>query len=211
MATMMTDLTVLIYGVPGLLFALSFHEYAHAWMATRLGDPTPRAAGRLTLNPFAHVDWLGLIMLWVARFGWAKPVPVDPRNFAQPRAGMLWTALAGPVANAIAAVASAWLLVRADRLLGEAAGVADAIRIILYLSLVYNVSLAIFNLIPIPPLDGSRILGSLLPPHAAWRYQQVEAYGWLVLLLLVASGYVGNLISPLISFGTRTLLGWFSP
>ncbi|MBE3589692.1 MAG: site-2 protease family protein [Firmicutes bacterium] len=207
---MMTDLTVLIYGVPGLLFALSFHEYAHAWMATRLGDPTPRAAGRLTLNPFAHVDWLGLIMLWVARFGWARPVPVDPRYFARPRSGMLWTALAGPAANAIAAVASAWLLVRADRLLGDAAGAADAVRIILYLSLVYNVSLAIFNLIPVPPLDGSRILGSLLPPRAAWRYQQIEPYGWLVLLLLVASGYVGNIIAPLINAITRALLGWFS-
>lgn len=204
------DVRSLILGLPGLLFAIVFHEYAHAWVANRLGDPTARLRGRLSLNPMAHLDWLGVLMLWVAHFGWAKPVPVDARYFRHPRRDMLAVALAGPVANFILATLSAWLWAR----LGGATGaypdaLAPALAGILQMSLIYNVALGVFNLIPIPPLDGSRILASLLPPRLAWQYHQLDSYGWVILLMLLATGVGGRWIGPVIGAVASAIQGWF--
>lgn len=205
------DLRSLILGLPGLLFAIVFHEYAHAWVADRLGDPTARIRGRLTLNPMAHLDWLGVLMLWVAHFGWARPVPVDPRYFKNPRRDMVAVALAGPIANFILATLSAWLWVRSSGWPGAAypGSLVDVLGALFEMSLIYNVALGVFNLIPVPPLDGSRILAGLLPPRLAWRYQQIDAYGWLILLLLLATGAGGRWISPIIGAVASTIRGWF--
>lgn len=204
------DLRDLVLGLPGLVLAIVVHEYAHGWTADRLGDPTARLAGRLTLNPLAHLDWLGVLMLWVAHFGWAKPVPVDPRNFRDPRRGMLTVALAGPVANFLLAFLCAFLLSRLFALPPWSyARVAGAPAVVLELALVYNVALGIFNLIPIPPLDGSRILASLLPPRLAWRYHRLDPYGWAILLLLLFTGVGGRWIGSIVSAATQAVYGVF--
>ncbi|MBX6349918.1 MAG: site-2 protease family protein [Clostridia bacterium] len=204
------DVRDLILGLPGLVLAIVVHEYAHGWTADRLGDPTARLAGRLTLNPLAHLDWLGVLMLWVAHFGWAKPVPVDPRHFRDPRRGMLTVALAGPVANFLLAFLAAFLL---SRLFGAFpwayGGLAGAVATVLELALVYNVALGVFNLIPIPPLDGSRILASLLPPRLAWRYHRLDPYGWVILLILLFTGLGGRWIATVVSWATQAVYGVF--
>lgn len=187
----------LIAGLPGLLTAIVFHEYAHAAVADRLGDPTPRRLGRLTLNPVAHIDPIGLIMLLMFRFGWAKPVPVNPYYFADRRKGMLYVAIAGPLAN----VALAFLALLFMKAGGEYGAVGDVLRGVFR----YNVVLAVFNILPVPPLDGSRILAGLLPPYQAARLEQLEAYGWLLLIALLMTGVIERVMSPLV-WGLSSLL-----
>ncbi len=191
--------TGFIMRLPALLVALSVHEYAHARVADRLGDPTPRYAGRLTLNPLAHVDPVGLLMLWVFRFGWAKPVRVNPAFFADPRRGMLLVGLAGPAANVLTALLTAVLfqvgVLRATSWIGV---VANWI-------FTYNVILATFNVLPIPPLDGSRVLAGLIPRgHLRWL-AQLEQYGWLILLGLIWTGVIGRIMFPMANGMARFL------
>ncbi len=170
--------------------AATVHEYAHAYAAVQLGDPTPRWLGRLTLNPLAHLDPLGSLLLLLAGFGWAKPVPVNPRHFRNPRQGMLLVALAGPLAN-VTLLAGLGFLYRMG-LVPPEGWVAE-----LWLRMLYvNAVLAVFNLLPIPPLDGSRILGSLLWGEAEAAFNRVQPYGALVLLALVATGWLGPLLRP---------------
>ncbi|MBI3003780.1 MAG: site-2 protease family protein, partial [candidate division NC10 bacterium] len=146
--------------IPPLLLALTAHEYAHAWTANKLGDPTARAQGRLTMNPLVHLDPVGTLALLFFRFGWAKPVPVNHLYFDHPRRGLMWVALAGPLTNLGLAAGSAMIL----RLIGElrvGPGVfwlVAPLVLMLRWSVIYNVVLAIFNIIPVPPLDGSRVL-----------------------------------------------------
>lgn len=168
--------------LPAVLIALVLHEYAHGYTAWKLGDPTAKRMGRLTLNPMAHLDPVGAVLMVLVGFGWAKPVPVDPRNFKNPRKGMALTALMGPVTNLLIAFVSAflYLLTRKLCLLAETAAVLPVVIInfLYYLSLFFyvlhtlNLSLCVFNLIPLPPLDGSRILGMFLP--ARWYYWLLE-------------------------------------
>jgi Zn-dependent protease len=177
--------------LPALLLAISFHEYAHARAAVAWGDPTPARQGRLTLNPLAHLDPLGTLLLIVARFGWAKPVEVNPFYFRRHRRlAMITVSLAGPVANLVLAYAAAVVLALWAPL-GYPAS---------FLSwfLLYNVVLAAFNLLPLPPLDGSKVVGELLPPSARLAYWRLETYGPWLLLILVATGMVGRVLSPLI-------------
>lgn len=173
-----------------VLVAATFHEFAHALVADRLGDPTPRALGRLSLNPIVHLDLLGTLFFVVFGFGWARPVPVNPRYFADPRRGMLQVALAGPLANVTAAFAVGALLKLPDLPGGPLA--AAALSTLIWI----NGVLAIFNLIPIPPLDGSRILESLLVGRQALTYSRLQPYGTLLLLVLLYSGVVGRIMLP---------------
>lgn len=173
-----------------VLIAATFHEFAHALVADRLGDPTPRALGRLSLNPIVHLDLLGTLFFVVFGFGWARPVPVNPRYFADPRRGMLQVALAGPLANVTVAFAVGALVKLPDLPGGPL--VAEALSTLIWI----NGVLAIFNLIPIPPLDGSRILESLLAGRQALTYSRLQPYGTLLLLVLLYSGVVGRVMLP---------------
>lgn len=175
--------------IPPILFALCFHEFSHAYVAFRLGDPTAAEQGRLTLNPLRHLDPMGTLLLFFAGFGWARPVPVDPDHLRDPRRDMLWIAAAGPLSNIALALASGLLLRMAVPVLpgGE---IAVAVGTMLLFSVQINLVLAFFNAIPLPPLDGSSILRGLLPLRQAYAWSRIDRYGPLVLFGLVASGFV---------------------
>lgn len=167
--------------LPAVLVALALHEAAHAYTADRLGDPTPRRLGRVTLNPFVHLDPMGTLLLAVVHFGWGKPVPVDPRYFRQPRRDMMLVALAGPLANIVTATIFGLSLRLVDH--GLSPLVYTAVDALVLISLL----LAVFNLLPIPPLDGSKILVGLLPDHLAELYQRHSgplSWGLLALVLI---------------------------
>jgi Zn-dependent protease len=193
--------------VPPLLFALTIHEYSHARVASQLGDPTARLLGRLTLNPISHLDPIGSILLLLPpHFGWAKPVPVDTRYLSHPRRDMMWIALAGPASNVILAVLFGTLLrltAGNPYLSGSPAGLA-VLRMV-DASVYLNLVLAVFNMIPIFPLDGSRILTGLLPAGAAERYRALEPIGPMLLLGIILIGsfsrvsIIGMLIGPIVS------------
>ena len=177
----------MLLSVIPILLCLTIHELAHGATAYALGDDTAKRAGRLTLNPIRHIDPIGFLMMLVARFGWAKAVPVDMRNFKRPKAGMAVTALAGPVSNFLLAVLIFLFQVPIVRLL-QGDGVGFAVGNLLRLTGMISVFLGIFNLLPVPPLDGSKVLFALLPSrHYNWlmRYEQ---YGFFLLILLVLFG-----------------------
>jgi Zn-dependent protease len=208
----MNTISQLIIMAPPLLLALTLHEYAHGYVAYRLGDPTARDAGRLTLNPLSHLDPIGTIAFFFIKFGWAKPVPVNPYYFKNPRKDMLWVALAGPVTNLALAIGSAVLL---KALISTASVIPystmlEAILVPLYNMLVasvwINLVLCIFNFLPIPPLDGGRILTGLLPEDLARTYASFERYGFIVILILAFSGVLGTIIFPVIKFANNLLL-----
>ncbi len=184
-----TDLRELLLLLPAVLLAVTVHEFAHALVADRLGDPTARQLGRLTLNPLAHLDVLGTIFFVLFRFGWARPVPVNPRNFANPRQGMLQVALAGPLANVTVAFAVG-LFFKTQGPPGPPWGELAAMVVLI------NVVLAVFNLIPIPPLDGSRILEGLLPVEQAIAYRRIQPYGTVIILVLLYTHIIGNVLMP---------------
>lgn len=198
-----TDFRVLLLLLPAVLVAVTVHEFAHAFVADRLGDPTPRQLGRLTLNPLAHLDVLGTIFFVLFFFGWARPVPVNPRNFANPRQGMLQVALAGPLANVTVAFAVGLLL----KTQGPSASLWGALTAMV---VEINVVLAVFNLIPIPPLDGSRILEGLLAPEQAVAYGRIQPYGTIILLVLLYTGVIGQVVTPAVRwlFGLATGTGF---
>ncbi len=169
------DITQWIIRIPVLLFAVTIHEYSHGKAALSLGDPTARDAGRLTLNPLPHIDLLGALCLFLFRFGWAKPVPVDVRYFQNPRRDTIIMSLSGPVAN-LAAAFVAGLFFRYLMIPWE------LYLYVLIDMILINIGLGVFNLLPIPPLDGSHVLESLLPPRAALTYRRTGRYAPLVLI-----------------------------
>ena len=193
------DPAVQVILIPVIIFALSFHEFSHGWMAHRYGDPTAKNAGRLTLNPMAHLDVFGSMALYFMGFGWAKPVPVDPRYLANPKKDMMRIALAGPVSNLIVALISGILLSILLRfgLIGNQ----STLVVVLIMSLQINLVLAIFNFIPIPPLDGSRILEGLIPYKYHNELAKFEYYGPRVLmgLILLSMFTRFNIFSVIIS------------
>ncbi len=202
----------LIILAPPLLFALTLHEFAHGYVAYRLGDPTAKDAGRLTLNPLKHLDPLGTIAFFFIKFGWAKPVPVNPNYFQNPRKGMLWVALAGPVTNLAIAFASAlltkgvWMLANILPYSAAAEAILVPLNSMLIASVWINLVLCIFNFLPIPPLDGSRILMGLLPDNLAMSYMRIERFGFVIILVLAFSGLLSKVIVPIISFANSLLL-----
>ena len=204
----MNFVTQLVLIAPPILLALTVHEYAHGWAAEKLGDPTARYAGRLTLNPLAHLDPIGTIMLFVIHIGWAKPVPVNPYNFHNPRKDMIWVSLAGPGANIFMAFALGTLLRAFDVRHLNISNVFDVIIVMLTYGVFINLILAIFNLIPIAPLDGSKILLGLLPPDQALKYQQWEPYGPMILMGLILMGAVLNI--PILWIFMRPFVSFFS-
>jgi Zn-dependent protease len=172
----------LLIALPGVLVAMTFHEYAHGWVAWKLGDPTAEQAGRLSPEPWRHIDWWGLLALLLVGFGWAKPVPIDPRYFRRPRRDMALVGLAGPVTNFVMAFLAALLIALWARGGQPTQGLSYEVLRILEDAFVLNVAFGVFNLIPIPPLDGSRALGALLPPRLAWWFYRLERWGLVVLL-----------------------------
>lgn len=192
----------MIFGIPGLLLAMTVHEYAHARAAVAMGDFTPRLAGRLTLNPVAHIDPIGLLMLFFAQFGWAKPVMINPRNFNDWRKGEILVALAGPVSNLCLALVAGILLG-----LGWKLGFGQPwLYKILQLVIIYNINFAVFNILPIPPLDGSKVLMNLLPGEWAYKLAGLERYSFLILIVLVFTNVLGIILYPM----QKILLGMIS-
>lgn len=184
----------ILYVIISSLFAITFHETAHGYVAMLLGDPTAKRMGRLTLNPIKHIDVLGLLMMVFFRFGWAKPVPVDMRYFKKQKLGMALTALAGPVMNLLLAFAG--LLIRTAAILlylrtGRGMFLIDFSTVFASL----NIGLAVFNLIPVPPLDGSKILFSLLPPAAYYFVLRYERYCGLLLVALLYTGVLDGFLT----------------
>lgn len=208
-SSLLMELTVL---APGFLLAITVHEYAHGYIAYRLGDPTAKLAGRLTLNPISHLDLFGTVALILARIGWAKPVPVDPRNLRNPKQDMLWISLGGPAANMAAAIvlaAAVHMLVAmfSGRPIGQlGVFILRPLFPILIAAIQMNVMLALFNLIPVPPLDGFGVLQGLLPIRQAYALEQLQQYGVFILLLLLMTGAVGYIIYPPMRFIQGLLL-----
>lgn len=184
-----------------LVVAITIHEFAHAWMADRLGDPTPRSQGRVTLNPLAHLDPIGTVAILLTGFGWGRPVEFDPYNLKNRKQDTALIAVAGPASNILLAIAISALTY---------VGILPA-SVVTYLVIQLNVMLAIFNLVPVAPLDGEKILYALLPKDLAYEYRQfMNQYGLFVLLLLIfpifgGSSPVSRLISPIISLVTGLL------
>ena len=183
----------MVYRIPALIAAMTIHEYSHARAAVAMGDPTPRFMGRLTLNPIPHIDPIGLLLLFVAGFGWAKPVQINPRNFRDGRKGTFIVSLAGAGSN-IALGFLAWFFLM---LLSQLNLVGEVWQKTLWQLYRYNLMFAVFNLIPIPPLDGSKVLMSLLPGHLAYQYQKIEPYGnYILIALVLIPGLLSVIVTP---------------
>ena len=184
-----------------VVFAITVHEVAHGWMAKQYGDKTADQQGRLTLNPLKHIDPVGtiivpgllLITFTGFIFGWAKPVPVDARNFKNPKKAMMMVALAGPIANLLMAVA--WAVLARIGITIEVEFISMPLIYTGVAGITINLVLALINLLPIPPLDGSRVLSGLLPDYWAWQYNKLERWGFLILLLLLATNVLGLILA----------------
>jgi len=224
---------IAVYAIP-VIFAITLHEAAHGWMAQRLGDPTAAQLGRISVNPARHVDPIGTLLVpgltlalggamgAFALFGWAKPVPVDARYFRRPVRDMAWVAIAGPGMNLLMALV--WALMAKFVLIGSgmletapvaateqetpSAGVEYALRVAVA-GIVVNVALMVLNLVPLPPLDGSRVVTALLPPAIGWRYAQLERYGLWILLILLFSGALGAVVRPVTTWILQAIVTLF--
>ncbi len=195
---MPSSLGVLILRLPGLLLAISVHEYAHARMAYRLGDDTAALSGRMTLEPWAHFDIIGALMLLLVGFGWARPVPVSPYRLQDPKKDMAKIAFAGPLANLI----TAFVLEVATILLFtfyKFSGVWIYVPMVLQMAARINAGLAVFNLIPVPPLDGSRILEQYIPYRFQHIWDEVQRHGFIILVALLVLGVVSWIMQPLVT------------
>ncbi len=189
------QIRLLIYTAPATLLAISAHEFAHGLVSYWLGDPTPKRDGRLSLNPLHHLDLVGTICMLVFRFGWAKPVQVNPQYYKNPKQGMALTALAGPAMNLILAFLFLGLFVGLYHVTeGDTGGVLGYLMLLAQYTAIMNLGLGVFNLIPIPPLDGSKILGIFLPQRTYFRWMKYERYGGLLMIVLL---YTGVLSRPL--------------
>ncbi|NYT81382.1 site-2 protease family protein [Alcaligenaceae bacterium] len=209
--------TITVYALP-VLFGITLHEAAHGYVARMFGDPTAWQAGRVSLNPIRHIDPIGtivvpLVLLFSTKllggggllFGWAKPVPVDWGRLRKPKRDMLWVALAGPASNLVMGIIWAVAL----RLLAETgAGHGDFWVQMAIAGIQVNLILMALNLVPLPPLDGGRIVFSLLPSKLAWQYSRIEPYGLLIVIVLMLTGILWILLEPMLAFG-QLIIGWF--
>ncbi|HUT33815.1 MAG TPA: site-2 protease family protein [Planctomycetota bacterium] len=203
------DLMEMLLRVPPLLLALTVHEFAHAWMAWRCGDPTAKNLGRLTFNPLVHLDPIGALCLLFGPFGWAKPVPVNPYNFRNPRRDDILVSLAGVAANLLTAIALA-LLIRLAGHLGFnplTSRVVWTLWLMVHVLLLMSLGLFLFNLIPVPPLDGSHVLRNLLPRDMAIAYERAAPIASVIFLILIVSGGMNPILGPPHAFLVHLLLG----
>ena len=204
------DLINLLYFLPIFLITITVHECAHGYIAYKMGDPTAKNMGRLTLNPLKHMDPIGFVMLMIIGFGWAKPVIINPRNFRNPKKGMALSALAGPVSNILMAFTGAIILGLINyfyfTFAKETSTFVEMARWFFTYFVTLNVYFAVFNFVPIPPLDGSRIVSYFLPYKLAHYYNYIERYGMLVLIVLL---YTGILRLPLQFFSGLIVNGIF--
>ena len=196
-----------LYFLPALLIALSVHEFAHAYVAYKLGDRSQKALGRLTISPLAHIDPIGFIFMLIFKFGWGKPVMVDDSNFTNRRKGTMWVSLAGPMSNVILALVFTILLKLLDvfgvlSLMAES-NIGQILTIMLFYAIQFNMVFAVFNLIPIPPFDGSKVLYYFLPYKGKQFMDKVEQYSiWILIFLMITDAYV-IIIEP-----AYNLLAW---
>jgi len=209
--------TIAVYAIP-VIFAITLHEAAHGYVARMFGDPTAAQAGRITLNPLKHIDPVGtllvpLLILLASKmlggagmlFGWAKPVPVDFGRLRRPKRDMLWVAAAGPASNLVMAVIWAISL---RLMISESSSLQDFWPQMAIAGIQVNLVLMALNLFPIPPLDGGRIVFSLLPHRWAWQYSRLEPYGLMIVLVLLATGVLWTLMRPVLELG-QAFIGWF--
>ena len=199
-------LLAIIVRIPAVLLAISGHEAAHGWMAYKRGDPTAKLLGRITLNPVKHFDLIGMLSMLLVGFGWAKPVPFNPRNFKKYRLDTALVALAGPISNFIMASVALFVYFACRAVLGfflVSGAAAQIISILLEMILmicILNISLGVFNLIPIPPLDGSKVLFSFLPARAFNFILNYERYGFLILVIVLFTGILDVPINMLMNW-----------
>lgn len=192
-------LTDIILSIIPSLICITFHEVSHGFVAYKLGDRTAKNMGRLTLNPIKHIDIFGLLMMMVFKFGWAKPVPVDMRNFKHPKRDMAITALAGPLSNILLATVFMFIYGALSPVLYSST-VGNAVVETVYYTAYISVALAVFNIIPIPPLDGSKVLFSFLPDDVYKTLMRYERYGMILLLVVVSTGILGTPLSRVTQF-----------
>ena len=190
---MLWNLEYIVSLVIAVILAMSIHEMAHGLVSYWLGDPTAKLQGRISLNPFAHVDWLGVLCLLLFHFGWAKPVPVDPSYYKDRKTGIIWTSFAGPVANFLLALVCIFCLILILKL-NPLFLYSNLLESILSMTATLNIGFGLFNLIPVPPLDGSKVLFAFLPDEQYYRFIQGSPFFMLVLMVLI---YLGILSQPL--------------
>jgi Zn-dependent protease len=206
---------VAVWALP-VLFAITLHEVAHGWVAKQLGDPTAMMLGRLTLNPLKHIDPIGtvlvplvLIMLGGVIFGWAKPVPIAGENLHHPKRDMALVAVAGPAANLLMAFIWALIMKLALLLPNSMMNLALPLTYMGGAGITINILLMVLNLLPVPPLDGSRVVAGFLPDPLAWKYSRIEQYGLIILLLLMVSGILGKILWPPVAIMQNMIYGMF--
>mgnify|MGYP000868606306 FL=1 len=188
-----------IISIPGLFIAIIFHEVAHGYVAYRLGDPTAKREGRLTLNPLKHIDIVGFLFLLIFKFGWAKPVPINPLYFKNRKRDILLVSIAGPLTN----LAIAFILAILISFIGITNGIITQMIVI---AIWYNIMLGIFNLLPFPPLDGSKIVASLLPEKYEILFYKYEKYLYFILIILIVTDTVDKILGPFINIALSVLL-----
>ncbi len=202
-----------------VLFAIVLHEVAHGWVADKLGDNTARFMGRLTLNPIKHIDPIGTVLIPVLLlvvgspflFGYAKPVPINFRKLRNPKRDMIWVALAGPVTNLLLALISTLVLAVTVNMPGSMEWVSQPLALMCQASIIINVVLCIFNLLPLPPLDGGRVAVGLLPGPMAYQLSRLEPFGFLIIILLLVSGVLQSVIGPLVMGSAGALINLALP
>lgn len=195
------NLNRIIITLPGILLAIICHEFAHGYAAYRFGDPTAKHYGRLTLNPIAHIDPAGFLLLLVAGFGWAKPVPINPNYFKNRKLGTFIVSIAGVVTNMLLAIILTILFGLHIVFINN-----GLVNDIIYYAIRINIVLAVFNLFPIPPLDGSKIILSFLPQSMEYHYYRFQKYSYAILLALIFFGGINRVLSPVVNFFMQGLL-----
>ena len=196
---------IIIWAIP-VIFAITVHEVAHGWVALKFGDRTAQMLGRLTLNPIKHIDPIGtilvpgvLLVMGGFIFGWAKPVPVTFQNLRNPKADMVWVALAGPIANLLMAIGWAFVAKIGIALAGSGVGLGEPMLFMAIAGILINTMLMVLNLLPLPPLDGGRVLVGLLPGPLSWQVSRIEPYGFFILVGLLYLGVISMVLLPMIN------------